>query len=158
MERRPGRGRALLVLCAGTGRDYIRPDDRNARNRDPTGRRKEPEMSARGGPVWFLEGRDRDGGKVRIEFSKRELKRTGAMVIGRAVQGAQLHLFDSTIGRRHAEIAWTGDGPTIALIGSSQGVAVNGVALDDTSAVPFGVGDEIRIGALVLTVRQAADD
>jgi hypothetical protein len=68
-------------------------------------------------------------------------------VVGRSRE-CDVVLRDANVSRRHAEIAWAGDAWTIADLGSTNGVKVNGRPV--ASAHPIDAGDVIELGTAEL--------
>jgi hypothetical protein len=88
----------------------------------------------------------RAGRAVIMAEGKRMPVGPGGAVIGRSRE-CDIVLQDSNVSRRHAEIRPTGgDGWTIADLGSTNGVRVNGRAID--GATPLQAGDEIVVGTV----------
>jgi hypothetical protein len=88
----------------------------------------------------------RAGRAVIMAEGKRMPVGPGGAVIGRSRE-CDIVLQDSNVSRRHAEIRPTGgDGWTITDLGSTNGVRVNGRAID--GAMPLQPGDEIAVGTV----------
>ena len=88
----------------------------------------------------------RAGRAVIMADGKRMPVGPGGAVIGRSRE-CDIVLQDSNVSRRHAEIRPTGgDGWTISDLGSTNGVRVNGRAID--GATPLQPGDEIVVGTV----------
>jgi hypothetical protein len=88
----------------------------------------------------------RAGRAVIMAEGKRMPVGAGGAVIGRSRE-CDIVLQDSNVSRRHAEIRPTGgDGWTISDLGSTNGVRVNGRAID--GATPLQPGDEIAVGTV----------
>ena len=78
-----------------------------------------------------------------------ELPAAGTLSVGRLADSG-IHLKDSAVSRRHAIIACSGQGVTIADAGSHGGTFLNGTKIDAPAALK--AGDEIRIGGARLVV------
>jgi Protein of unknown function (DUF3662)/FHA domain len=88
----------------------------------------------------------RAGRAVIMAEGKRMPVGPGGAVIGRSRE-CDIVLQDSNVSRRHAEIRPTGgDGWTIADLGSTNGVRVNGRTIN--GATPLQAGDEIAVGTV----------
>src|SRR4051794_30710623 len=88
----------------------------------------------------------RAGRAVILAEGKRMPVAPGGAVIGRSRE-CDIVLQDSNVSRRHAEIRPAGgDGWTISDLGSTNGVRVNGRAIN--SATPLQPGDEIAVGTV----------
>ena len=88
----------------------------------------------------------RAGRAMVITEGKRMPIGPGGAVIGRS-RDCDIVLQDSNVSRRHAEIRPSGgDNWTIADLGSTNGVKVNGRAI--TSVTPIRAGDEIVVGTV----------
>jgi Protein of unknown function (DUF3662)/FHA domain len=88
----------------------------------------------------------RAGRAVVMAEGKRMPVGPGGAVIGRSRE-CDIVLQDSNVSRRHAEIRPTGgDGWTIADLGSTNGVRVNGRAIN--AATPLHPGDDIVVGTV----------
>jgi hypothetical protein len=72
----------------------------------------------------------------------------GGVTIGRS-RSCDVVLEDANVSRRHAEVRARGGGWIVADLGSTNGVAVNGVRLERPQALR--PGDRIEIGTTVLT-------
>ena len=88
----------------------------------------------------------RAGRAIVVAEGKRMPVGPGGAVIGRSRE-CDIVLQDSNVSRRHAEIRPTGgDGWTIADLGSTNGVKVNGRAI--ATATPLQAGDQIAVGTV----------
>jgi FHA domain-containing protein len=88
----------------------------------------------------------RAGRAMVVAEGKRMPVGPGGAVIGRSRE-CDIVLQDSNVSRRHAEIRPTGgDGWSIADLGSTNGVKVNGRKI--SSATPLKAGDQIAVGTV----------
>ncbi len=86
----------------------------------------------------------------------RELAVAGELVVGREAGGDGRLDGEPALSRRHARIVRAADGSlTIEDLGSLNGTHVNGRRI--TAATPLRDGDELRLGATVIAVVDAAD-
>ena len=69
--------------------------------------------------------------------------RPGGAVLGRS-RDCDIVLSDANVSRHHAEIRPAGDGWTIADLGSTNGVVVNG--RNARGAVALSAGDQVELG------------
>jgi hypothetical protein len=92
--------------------------------------------------------RRRDARALLVTDGKRLVVDAAGATIGRS-RGCEIVLADANVSRRHAEIRPRGDGWTIADLGSTNGVVVNGVRVERAQALR--AGDRIEIGTTVLT-------
>jgi hypothetical protein len=90
----------------------------------------------------------RSGRPVLVAGGRRHAIGPGGVVVGRS-RDCDVVLADSNVSRRHAEIRPAGDGWTIADLGSTNGVRVNGRAID--GAHRLRPGDEVEIGTVATT-------
>jgi hypothetical protein len=91
----------------------------------------------------------RAGRAIVVAEGKRMPVGPGGAVIGRSRE-CDIVLQDSNVSRRHAEIRPSGgDGWTITDLGSTNGVKVNGRAID--AATPLSPGDQIAVGTVDVT-------
>ena len=91
----------------------------------------------------------RAGRAMIVSEGKRMPVGPGGAVIGRSRE-CDIVLQDSNVSRRHAEIRpFGGDGWTISDLGSTNGVKVNGRAIE--SATPLKAGDRIAVGTVDVT-------
>ena len=72
--------------------------------------------------------------------------RMGDNVVGRGVQ-CDVRLESSLVSRRHALIHWDGQSATIADLGSTNGVLLNGQRLAPHQPYPLAVGDRLELGS-----------
>ena len=68
------------------------------------------------------------------------------LVIGRS-RDCDLVIDDPNISRRHAEVRRSGEGWTVADLGSTNGVKVNGRRVESAGLTP---GDELTLGVIKL--------
>jgi pSer/pThr/pTyr-binding forkhead associated (FHA) protein len=78
---------------------------------------------------------------------KRMVVGPGGAVLGRS-RDCDIVVGDANVSRHHAEIRPAGDGWTIADLGSTNGVLVNGRRA--TGAVPLAAGDKVELGTSTL--------
>ncbi len=78
---------------------------------------------------------------------KRMVVGPGGAVLGRS-RDCDIVVDDANVSRHHAEIRPAGEGWTIADLGSTNGVLVNGRRA--TGAVPLGAGDQVELGTSTL--------
>jgi pSer/pThr/pTyr-binding forkhead associated (FHA) protein len=75
------------------------------------------------------------------------------LVIGRQA-GADLILADSQVSRRHVQIQVQGGNVTVMDLGSANGSFVNGQPLPPNVAVPFRLGDSLKLGDTVVRLQE----
>lgn len=92
-----------------------------------------------------IEGRD----------AGRQVRLAGPIEIGRG-EDSGFELFDPLVSRRHARIVPVGAGAEIEDLDSLNGTEVNGAELPPHAPTHVQPGDELRIGATVFEVRNAA--
>jgi hypothetical protein len=80
-----------------------------------------------------------------VAEGKRMTVPAGGAVIGRS-RDCEVVLSDSNVSRRHAEVRPAGSGWTIADLGSTNGVRVNGRPV--TGAAPLQGGDRVELGTV----------
>ena len=78
---------------------------------------------------------------------KRMVVGPGGAVLGRS-RDCDIVLGDANVSRHHAEIRPAGDGWTIADLGSTNGVLVNGRRA--RGAAPLAAGDQVELGTSTL--------
>jgi hypothetical protein len=86
------------------------------------------------------------GGAVILPGGQRVTLETGVAVIGRA-PGSAVHLSDSSVSRRHAELRPAGDGWLVADLGSTNGTKVNGLTVVERR---LREGDIVSVGDVQL--------
>ena len=101
-----------------------------------------PEEPQGEGPIFTVEVLQGPDKGVRLPI------RGGRMVVGRG-DGCELKLTDTTVSRRHLELAVVDDGLLMRDLGSGNGTTVNGQRGVEVQA---GHGDEIALGDTVLKV------
>ncbi len=77
------------------------------------------------------------------------------MVIGRAAEQCELVVAHATVSRRHVRLSLAGESLQVEDLGSTNGTAVNGVALRSGAPVALQTGAKLRLGDVELAVRQA---
>ncbi len=92
--------------------------------------------------------RQRDARALLVTGGKRLVVGAGGATIGRS-RSCDVVLDDANVSRQHAEIRPRGDGWMVADLGSTNGIAVNGVRVERPQSLR--PGDRIEIGASVLT-------
>jgi hypothetical protein len=103
-----------------------------------------------------FEGADSAGQKFNFEVALGKLATlTEGMVIGRSADQCDLVLAHPTVSRRHARLSLAG-GETLKIedLGSTNGTAVNGLALASGQLAPVPAGARVKIGDVDLAVRQ----
>ncbi len=89
----------------------------------------------------------RAGGLLRLPDGTRIELADTVVVIGRS-SDADVHLPDSSVSRRHAEVRPVGNGYAVVDVGSTNGTRVNGNRL--TGEHPLAQGDSISVGDVQL--------
>ena len=97
-----------------------------------------------GGPVAEAQGRRRAPRALLVLGARRLLVPPAGGVIGRS-RDCEIVLEDTGVSRHHAELRPAGDGWTIADLGSTNGVLVNGRAI--RGAQPISSGDLLELGS-----------
>jgi hypothetical protein len=92
--------------------------------------------------------RQRDARALLVTDGKRLVIGSGGATIGRS-RSCDVVLADANVSRRHAEVRPRGGSWTIADLGSTNGVVVNGVRIERPHALR--AGDRIEIGTTTLT-------
>jgi hypothetical protein len=92
--------------------------------------------------------RRRDARALLVTDGRRLVVGAGGATIGRSRE-CDVVLSDPNVSRRHAEVRPRGGGWTIADLGSTNGVAVNGARVERPQALK--PGDRVEIGTTVLT-------
>jgi len=82
------------------------------------------------------------GGSLVLPDGKRVRLGTGTVTIGRANE-CEVRLADTSVSRRHAEVRATGDGWSVADLGSTNGTKVNGAIVTERKLKD---GDTISVG------------
>ena len=95
------------------------------------------------GEVEQAQGARRSRALVTVAGRRLPVPPRGA-TLGRS-RDCDIVLDDSSISRRHAEIRPAGDGWTVADLGSTNGVRLNGRTLRD--ATPLQAGDRVELGS-----------
>jgi len=94
------------------------------------------------------QARRTDARALLVTDGRRLVVGAGGATIGRS-RSCDVVLADANVSRRHAEVRPRGGGWTIADLGSTNGVAVNGVRIERAQALR--PGDRIEVGTTVLT-------
>src|SRR6058998_190715 len=106
------------------------------------GRSRSPKRAISFGPVFKLMS---TSGEQSIDL---QLGRK--LVVGRAVT-SDVHIYDPTISRRHAEIVLTENGVRVTDLGSSNGTFLNGAKITEAEA---GANDVVTFGKVAFRVRE----
>ena len=97
---------------------------------------------------------ERHGRPMLVAEGKRYAIGPGGAVIGRS-RDCDIVLGDSNVSRRHAEIRPAGDGWAITDLGSTNGVKINGRAVDAGRAAALTAGDHVDVGTVPATFEVA---
>ncbi len=92
--------------------------------------------------------RARDARALLVMDGKRLVVGAGGATLGRS-RSCEVVLDDANVSRRHAEVRPRGGGWIVADLGSTNGVSVNGVRIEQAHALR--PGDRIELGTTVLT-------
>jgi len=92
----------------------------------------------------------RAGRAVLVAGGKRHAVPSAGATIGRS-RDCDIVLDDSNVSRRHAEIAPGPQGWTIADLGSTNGIRVNGRSVPAGKAQPLSSGDHVTVGTVDTT-------
>ena len=76
------------------------------------------------------------------------------LVIGRAADQCELVVAHATVSRRHARLTVSGEALQVEDLGSTNGTAVNGVALKAGTPVALHAGTKLRLGDVELIIHQ----
>jgi class 3 adenylate cyclase len=76
------------------------------------------------------------------------------MIIGRAAEQCDLVVAHTTVSRRHARLSMQGEALQIEDLGSTNGTAVNDMALSAGAAVALQAESRLRLGAVDLLIRR----
>jgi hypothetical protein len=96
----------------------------------------------------------RHGRPTLLAEGKRFAIGAGGALIGRS-RDCDIVLGDGNVSRRHAEIRPAGDGWTIADLGSTNGVKVNGRTVGAGRPAPLASGDHVDVGTVDATFEVA---
>jgi uncharacterized protein (TIGR02996 family) len=137
VRRAPPIGDDVLAVCAG---DVLvdAPEEPELLAGAPIDWRTAAANAAVGRPCWLVHLVGQEAGIVR------ELHDVGRMRVGRT-PAATVPIVDRTLGRYHAELAWSGDELTIRDLGST-----NGTFVDNERCDHGGIGRVVPDGAVVL--------
>ena len=103
-----------------------------------------------------FEGQDSTGKKYGFDVALDKLMALPqGMVIGRAAEQCELVVAHATVSRRHARLSLAGEALQVEDLGSTNGSAVNGVALRSDAPVALQTGAKLRLGDVEMAVRQA---
>jgi hypothetical protein len=106
---------------------------------------------------WELGGHDGAGRRVRLVFGETQLRRCyPGLAIGRHPALNDLVVDDPTVSRRHLRLSRDGEQMLIEDLNSLNGSAVDGELLRPFTPAVIEEGQEIAVGALVLTLRPLA--
>jgi len=107
----------------------------------------------RGG--WRLEGADSSGNQFRLEIAAAALTAaSGGLVLGRAADQCDLCLSHPTVSRRHACLGLRGETLSVADLGSTNGISVDGRLLPDDQPVDLADSSRLRVGDVEFVVRR----
>jgi len=103
-----------------------------------------------------FEGADSTGQKYGFDVALAKLMEAPqGMTIGRAIDQCDLVVAHATVSRRHARLTLSGEALQIEDLGSTNGTAVNEVALKAGAPVALHAGAKLRLGDVALGIRQA---
>jgi Protein of unknown function (DUF3662)/FHA domain len=91
------------------------------------------------------------GGRAVLTGGGRRMVLSGAQVVIGRSRDCDIVLDDPNVSRRHAEVRRSGDAWTVADLGSTNGVKVNGRRVGEARLTP---GDEITVGLSKLSFEQ----
>ena len=102
-----------------------------------------------------FEGPDSAGRKHAFEVALDKLMtQPQGMVIGRSADQCELVVAHATVSRRHARLSLAGEALQVEDLGSTNGTAVNGMALRAGAPLALTAGAKLRLGDVELLVRQ----
>ncbi|TAJ39636.1 MAG: adenylate/guanylate cyclase domain-containing protein [Reyranella sp.] len=102
-----------------------------------------------------FEGPDSAGRKHAFDVALDKLvTQPQGMVIGRSADQCELVVPHATVSRRHARLSLAGEALQVEDLGSTNGTAINGVALAAGAPVALHAGSKLRIGDVDLVIRQ----
>ena len=102
-----------------------------------------------------FEGPDSAGRKHAFDVALDKLMtQPQGMVIGRSADQCELVVPHATVSRRHARLSLAGEALQVEDLGSTNGTAINGVALVAGAPVALHAGSKLRIGDVDLVIRQ----
>jgi adenylate cyclase len=102
-----------------------------------------------------FEGPDSAGRKHAFDVALDKLMtQPQGMVIGRSADQCELVVPHATVSRRHARLSLAGEALQVEDLGSTNGTAINGVALAAGAPVALHAGSKLRIGDVDLVIRQ----
>ena len=100
-----------------------------------------------------FEGPDSAGRKHAFEVSMDKLVgQSQGMCIGRAADQCELVVPHPTVSRRHAKLSVAGEALQVEDLGSTNGTAVNGMALKAGAPIALQAGSKLRLGDVELVV------
>jgi class 3 adenylate cyclase len=103
-----------------------------------------------------FEGADSTGQKYGFDVALAKLMEAPqGMTIGRAIDQCDLVVAHATVSRRHARLTLSGEALQVEDLGSTNGTAVNEIALKAGAPVALHAGSKLRLGDVALGVRQA---
>jgi class 3 adenylate cyclase len=103
-----------------------------------------------------FEGVDSAGQKYGFDVVLAKLMQAPqGMTIGRAIDQCDLVVAHATVSRRHARLTLSGEALQIEDLGSTNGTAVNEIALQTGARAVVHAGAKLRLGDVALGVRQA---
>jgi hypothetical protein len=103
-----------------------------------------------------FEGADSTGQKYGFDVALAKLMEAPqGMTIGRAIDQCDLVVAHATVSRRHARLTLSGEALQIEDLGSTNGTAVNEIALKAGAPVALNAGAKLRLGDVALGIRQA---
>jgi class 3 adenylate cyclase len=103
-----------------------------------------------------FEGADSAGQKYGFDVALAQLMQAPqGMTIGRAIDQCDFVVAHATVSRRHARLTLSGEALQIEDLGSTNGTAVNEIALQAGAPAALHAGAKLRLGDVALGVRQA---
>ena len=102
-----------------------------------------------------FEGPDSAGRKHAFDVALDKLMtQPQGMVIGRSADQCELVVPHATVSRRHARLSLAGEALQVEDLGSTNGTAIDGMALVAGAPVALHAGSKLRIGDVDLVIRQ----
>jgi adenylate cyclase len=103
-----------------------------------------------------FEGTDSTGQKYGFDLAlDRLMMAPQGLTIGRASDQCDLVVAHGTVSRRHARLTLAGEALQVEDLGSTNGTAVNATVLQRGAPLPLHAGARLRLGDVVLGIRQA---
>ena len=107
---------------------------------------------------WILEGRDNEGGLIRLRFAENELAEADlGLAVGRHPDICQRVIDDPSVSRRHFRVLLRNGQLCVEDLNSLNGTLVGDYLLAPFEAVAVAPGQSLVLGQVALSIRELDD-